>query len=100
MLEQLCKQKAGLSDEEIASLKQIESTMQYTADITESDIFIDCFYENGKRCIVVAQARPSSGISIYGRSVVGEEALKENEPAVFSVQSMGVPVQDLKATTQ
>lgn len=87
-----------MDDGEIAILSQIASTLQFTADLVGSDIFIDCFY--GAGCIVVAEAKPCGGFSIYSRSIVGEDVCPENEPAVFAAKRTELPVRNLRATTQ
>ncbi|MDR0382163.1 MAG: sensor histidine kinase [Oscillospiraceae bacterium] len=100
MLERLCREVIGLSAEEIDRLLLIESTMQYTANLVGGDVFIDCFYDDGKRALVVAEAKPQGEYSNYSVCVVGEDAYIENEPAVFAVRSTGLPVRDLRAITQ
>jgi len=50
--------------------------------------------------MVVAEAKPQGNLSTYDRSVVGEYATVEKEPAVFAVLATGLPVRDLRATTQ
>lgn len=100
MLEQICRETIGLPEEEIAILRGIAATMQYMADLSGSNVFIDCFYEDRTRCIVAAEAMPSGVLSVYERCVVGEDALAENEPAVFAARTTGLPVRDLRATTQ
>ena len=100
MLEVLCRDVIGLPQQDIELLSRLASTIQYTADLAGADIFIDCFYENGTKCMVVAEANPQGDLSAYGRNVVGEEAEKENEPAVFGVLATGLPMRDLRAKTQ
>lgn len=100
MIEQLCNKYLKLSDYEIELLKNIESTMQYTSNLVGSDLFIDCLDESKKRAIVVAEAKPSENHSIYEMSVVGQNVYPENEPAVFTVFSTGMPVRDIRAITQ
>ncbi|MDR0671316.1 MAG: sensor histidine kinase [Oscillospiraceae bacterium] len=100
MLEHLCRERLGLSAEEISQLLLIESTMQYTADLVGGDVFINCFYDDGERSLVVAEAKPLGDYSNYSTCIVGEDAYIENEPAVFAVRATGLPVRDLRATTQ
>jgi two-component sensor histidine kinase len=100
MLERLCRENIGLSAEEIDQLLLIESTMQYTANLVGGDVFINCFYGDGKRSLVVAEAKPQGDYSNYNTCVVGEDAHIENEPAMFAVRATGLPVRDLRATTQ
>lgn len=99
MLKTLCKQYTALSDADIAILHNISNTMQYTAALTNADVFLDCICKDGNRCIVVAEAKPPSG-SLYERSVLGEWAELEKEPAVFTVFKSAVAARDIRAVTQ
>ncbi len=84
---------------DIALLADTAATMRYTADLLGADVFLDCPTRGGGM-IVAAQAGPSSGISLYERSVTGESALRENEPAVFQAYESGLPAREVRALTQ
>ena len=84
---------------DIALLAGTAETMRYAADLLGADVFLDCPTRDGKM-IVAAQAGPSSGISMYERSVTGELALRENEPAVFQAYESGLPAREVRALTQ
>lgn len=100
MLRKLCNDKTDLSFHDIEYLEQLCKNLQYTADLTNSDVFIDCKSKNSNDCIVVAHARPAYKFSAYEGNVVGGVAEKEKEPAVFHTFESGVPYRDLKAITQ
>lgn len=99
MLNQLCKQKTALTDEDICQLCAIRDQLALMAELTGADIFIDCAALDG-RAVVVAQARPSTVGSAYQKDVVGEYALPDKEPAVFHALAMQAPARDIKAITQ
>lgn len=99
-LRQLCEQHTALLPEDITCLEHVAHTMQYTADLTGSDMFIDCMDKAGTTAVVVAQAKPSGDFSAYGQTVLGQQALEENEPAVYCAFRTGLTMRDLKAITQ
>lgn len=99
-LRELCWTYTALSGGDVDRLEEVAASMQYTADLTGADIFIDCLDRAGKTAIVVAHARPSGVRSAYHRTVLGQEALREREPAVYHALGTGMVVRDLKAVTQ
>ncbi len=88
-----------LSPEDEAVLLQAGSQMQYMADLSNTDIFLDCPIGEGK-ALVVAHAQPASGTTVYEHEVTGEIATAEKEPAVFTAIAEGMPICDIKAETQ
>ncbi|MEG2073843.1 MAG: sensor histidine kinase [Angelakisella sp.] len=100
MLGKLCKAYTDLTDEDIGQLKELERNIQYVADLTDSDIFINCLVNEGTAALVVAQAKPMGSGSAYVHEVVGKTAVREYEPAVFNAFESEMPVRDLKAITQ
>lgn len=99
-LRQLCRLHTDLDNDDIACLEKLADTMQYTADLTGTDIFIDCMDHRSNTAVVVAHARPSRALSVYDSTVLGQAALPENEPAVYHALRTGMVVRDLKAVTQ
>ena len=99
-LRELCWTYTGLSGRDVERLEEVAASMQYTADLTGADIFIDCLDRAGETAIVVAHARPSGLRSAYHRPVLGQAALREREPAVYHAFGTGMVVRDLKAVTQ
>lgn len=100
MLAELCKKYTQLKVKDINILEEIEKTLQYTSDLVGTDVFINCITTNRDVAVVVAQAKPTGGLSAYTGTVVGQMALRENEPAVFRAFEMAMPIRDLKAITQ
>lgn len=98
-LRMLCEEQVHLPVNDIDYLENLENYLPIIAELTGSDVFIDCQLTDEK-AIVVAEAKPISTRSAYSRTVVGAIALKENEPAVFNAFSAGMPVRDIKAITQ
>ncbi|MDR1133210.1 MAG: sensor histidine kinase [Synergistaceae bacterium] len=98
---EICRAKTILSDDDISIIESMEANLQVVADLTASDIFVDCLAKNGNESVVVSQAKPRYGcVSMYEGSVVGMPVYRENEPAVFYAFESGMPVRDLKAVTQ
>lgn len=98
MLRIICEQ-LGILEHHIEILENIESNLQYVADLVMADVFIDCFQEDDTKAVVVGQARPSNGYSLFDRIIVGENVLPEKEPAVFAAKMSGMSIRDIRATT-
>ena len=98
-LDALCKQKTRLSQTDIDRLHRLAESLQSIADLNGCDAFIDCLDVNGV-AFVAAQSNPRFYASRYVGNVVGQAALRENEPAVYHCFERGVPVHDTRATTQ
>ncbi|MFS0576019.1 sensor histidine kinase [Sporosarcina sp. 179-K 3D1 HS] len=82
-LEQLCNLYTDLQAEDIGILKNIASTLQLYADLSEAYMFIDCKMKDSEHAIVVAEAFPKSMDSVYENSVVGKIVFDSFEPGVF-----------------
>lgn len=100
MIYELCKTHTYLTDEDIQRLEDIAKDLPLIADLLEVDIFIDCMTKDPNVAIVVAEAKPSSSPSMYQHSVVGQFALRKNEPAALRTLEIGMPSRDLRAITQ
>ena len=100
MLTKLCREYTELSGEDIAILENFALTLPSICKLVNSDIFIDCFYQNNSKCLVVAEARPPAGASVYEETVVGKFVLPEKEPAVYRAIETGLPVRDILGITQ
>lgn len=100
MIKSLCEDKTNLSKCDIERLEDLCKNLQYTADLVNSDVFVDCKARDNDDCIVVAHARPSFRYSNYETNVVGSIASREREPAVYNTFKTGAPNRDLKAITQ
>lgn len=100
MLAKLCREYTQLSDRDIESLERIADTLPLMCKLVDADIFIDCFYADNTKCLVVGEARPTGGGSVYRESVVGKFVLPDKEPAVFRAMQTGAPVRDILGLTQ
>lgn len=98
-IRRLCEKYTDLTEEEIAVIQQMSSTLPLLANLEEADIFIDCPGLDGD-AIVVAEAKPTDVPSSYKNSVVGMLAKPENEPAVARTLRLGVGTKQMKAVTQ
>ncbi|MBC8585231.1 sensor histidine kinase [Youxingia wuxianensis] len=98
MLRKLCLQYTQLTQEEILQLERLEEQMQYFADLSGTDLFIDCFAPGEEYGVVAAHAKPAK--SLYHNRIVGEIVLPRNEPAVFHALKNNMVVRDLKGVTQ
>lgn len=100
MLSNLCKTHTELSDDDIARLERISDILPIIADLVRADVFIDCITRDPNVAIVVGEAKPSMYPSMYKYTVVGEFALRQNEPAALRTLELGMATRDLKAITQ
>jgi len=98
-LRSLCGKYTNLGEEDICLLEAVEYQLPGIAELTGNDIFIDAMTPNGSDAIVLAWARPRH-TSIYSRSVVGELAYKDNEPAVYHNLTTGEPTRDIRGVSQ
>ncbi len=96
----MCKEYTNLSDSDIRRIKHVANDLPLIADLVRSDVFIDCITNDPDVAIVVAEAKSTTFKSMYEYSVVGELALRENEPAALRTLETGMPTRDLKAITQ
>ena len=97
--EKLCRYYTDLSDRDIARILGLAENLDLMADVSNADIFIDCLAD-GEKAVVVAQGKPKSGETVYEKSVIGQFASPQNEPAVFSAFINGASMTDIKAVTQ
>lgn len=99
-LRELCRSQTALSDADIDALERVEQNLPLIAELTGCDVFIDCYDNSLRTVIVIAQAGPHLGGSVYEHAVTGKTALREKEPAVYRALESGMPARDLKAITQ
>lgn len=100
VLRELCREHTNLNNEDIILLEKIAVSLPMIADLVRADVFIDCITKNPSAAIVVAEAKPNVCDSMYKDSVVGELALRKNEPAAIRTLETGTITRDLKALTQ
>src|SRR5690606_22944028 len=99
-LEQLCRLYTELTEEDIRILKNIASTLQMYADLSDAYMFIDCKMKDSENAIVVAEAFPKSIESVYENSVVGKIVFDTFEPGVFYSYRQGKKSLIRQAVTQ
>lgn len=73
-------------------IEQLCDLLQIFADISQADVFIDCYLPDDRAALVVAHARPSTSKSLYHTSIVGQKVYSENEPGVLFSLLSGKPV--------
>ena len=100
MIELLCTEHTDLPPDDICKIQQVVKIIDVVADLVESDVFVDCLTRDPDLAVVVAQAKPFNGKSLYHRSVIGEFAHRSNEPAVLRTLDVGMPTMDMLAKTQ
>ena len=99
-IRELCYMYTNLSEGDITKLEHIAEVLPFISNLVEADVFIDCPTIDPNEAIVIAEAKPSNHYSMYKNSVVGELALRENEPAALRTLEIGMATRDLKALTQ
>lgn len=99
-LEQLCSLYTDLSTSDIQLLKNIASTLQMYADLSNAYMFIDCKMKDSEQAIVVAEAFPKSIDSVYENSVIGKIVFDSFEPGVFYSYRKGKKSLIRQAVTQ
>ena len=100
MLVALCQQHSDLCDTDIQQIQKIAGCLNSIAELTGSDVFIDCSTRDPDIAIVVAQAWSSNTQSLYSGSVVGKFAHRSKEPAVIRTLEIGMPTMDMHGVTQ
>lgn len=70
------------------------------AELTQCPVFIDLVEDESGIAYVLAEAHPQRRPTLYSKSVVGNYAYKEDEPAVYKALRTGLPETDAKAVTQ
>ncbi|PTX16102.1 Two-component sensor histidine kinase, contains HisKA and HATPase domains [Halanaerobium congolense] len=102
MLRKLCQEQTRLSKQDIEQLEKLAEQLPRIANLVKADVFIDCPIDDPDAILVVAEAKPRGAktISNYKGSVVGELAIRTNEPAAVRTMETGVATRDLKALTQ
>lgn len=99
-VQRLCKEFTSLSEEDILEIKKVAGQLQLMADLTGTNVFIDCLVKNTSHAIVVAEASPSSGETLYNKPYVGTIVYEEFEPSVFLSFRTGKRLFFNKAVTQ
>lgn len=90
----------GLPWEDVEMIVDAASKLQLWADVSQADVFIDCLLPSGDAALVVAEAHPQKGKSLYKLPVTGEIALQENEPGVLHCLQTGESVIGARGISQ
>lgn len=98
-LESLLRQYTTLTDYDIKLLVSVENLLQSIANMTKSDVFIDCMTKD-HRVLVVAMAVPETAPSAYSSTVVGQYALAKDEPGVDLTFKTGTATRKMRGVTQ
>lgn len=88
----MVKELTSLSEDDIRIILEVSSQLQLWANVSQADVFIDCLMPLKETALVIAEAHPQNGKSLYKWPVKGEIALKENEPGVFYCLQTGESV--------
>ena len=99
IIQSLCSARTELDEQDICILERISTSLQYVADLNCCDVFLDCLDRDGV-AFVVAESNPRFIASQYTGSLLGQCALRENEPAVYHAFEREVPIHNIKAMTQ
>lgn len=99
-LQTLCHKYTSLSDKDIQRLETETHLIETNDDYRNLDVFIDVRNEYNKQAMVVYHKKPVDKPSLYLHKVVGQDALKVNEPGVFHTLETQVSSDNLLARTQ
>ncbi|WP_312471527.1 sensor histidine kinase [Neobacillus sp.] len=99
-MSKMVMEQTMLSEEDVSIIWEISSKLQLWADVSQADVFIDCLIPTKDAAIVVAEAHPQTGKSLYQLSVKGEIALRQNEPGVLHCLQTGESVIDSRGISQ
>ncbi|MCA0988666.1 sensor histidine kinase [Guptibacillus algicola] len=99
-IKSICEEHTSLSPVEIQTIIEVSNTLQYTADLSKANIFIDCLMKDNKHAIVVAEAAPTTTRPIYENPVVGKKAYETFEPGVYYCLRSGNAMTSNRAITQ
>lgn len=99
-IQSLCSKHTNLTSADVQMIDDLSKTLQYTADLAQANVFIDCPTNHPHEAIVVAEAAPSTVPTLYSDRVVGKFAYESLEPAVFFTHQTGKPATRKRAVTQ
>jgi two-component sensor histidine kinase len=97
---EICAKRTALTTEEAVQLGGLARNLQLIADVSQSDVFIDCLTTDASCAVVVAQSHPGTFPSMYQTSVIGQLAHSHNEPAVLYSLVSGQPVVGSQGVSQ
>lgn len=85
-----------LNQEDIALLLEVSHSLPFISALEDADVYIDILTKGSRLAVVVAQYSPPEG-NFYGKSLIGEIMLRQNEPGVYRTLEIGVPSREFKA---
>lgn len=96
----LCREHTLLGKRDIEKIEEVSRQLQLIADLTGTNVFIDCQMKEPTNAIVVAEASPSTGETLYHEPYVGTVVYEQFEPSVFLAMRAGKSILFNKAVTQ
>ncbi|WP_035429645.1 sensor histidine kinase [Bacillus sp. UNC322MFChir4.1] len=99
-IQDLCKKYTNLTNAEINKIIEVSQTTSTLKKYDGYDLFIDVLSRFSDEAMVVYHRHPRDGKSFYKKSVVGEKALRANEPGVLRTLQTGISSHELVAKTQ
>lgn len=99
-IKEMCGRFRNLNEDDILQLESMSNMLDYFAELSKADIFIDCINDEGTQGIVIAHGKSKDADILYKETVIGKSVLPENEPIVFTAYSKGITIRDLKGISQ
>lgn len=99
-IRRLCLEHTALLEEDICQLEVLGKQLLTIATLNDTDIFIDALLREGCASIVLAWAHADTLSSLYKKSVVGEIAYTECEPAVYRAALFGEKSANVRGLSQ
>ncbi|MGE8006218.1 histidine kinase N-terminal domain-containing protein [Lysinibacillus sp. NPDC093216] len=90
----------SLSNEQCEIILGMAENLQIIADLSQADIFIDCLLEEDNASLIVAEAKPTTIVSLYKNSMLGQIAYEEMEPGVLFSLKTGKPLFGSRGITE
>lgn len=100
ILRKLCDTYSDLTADEVKELVQVIYHLADSLLYPDADVFIDIYNEVTKSALVVYHRQPLIKPSMYEKTVVGLDALLENEPGVLRSIATGLNTLGLIAVSQ
>lgn len=97
MYEKIVRENFMLTQKDFDRLKVLDQNVETFAQLTQSDIFVDCFVSD-KEGVVISHGRPEK--SLYQKNIEGEKVMRRNEPTVFYTRETGVGMNDAYGISQ
>ncbi|EKZ0228249.1 sensor histidine kinase [Listeria monocytogenes] len=99
-IREMCLRYTDLSEHDIEELIHTAKSLSVSAMYQDVDVFIDVYNKLTSEALVIHHTPPKTTKSLYKNKVVGETALRSNEPGVLRTLETGMNSNDLLAKTQ